>query len=247
MAPGWSRCWERGAWARRASRSRTCRERRRRPSRAISRARGRRWTSRAWSRRCWVCPSRPRMRWTRCSDRTRWRCSSGCTRGRCSRAPRRMAGCGCWRRCAPSSKRSWRRRSAARRTSGTRSTSRAWAWPCANRSKGRTRRRPTPGFRWSLRSSSSPSGALPGGTETAAQFNGPNQHYVALPDVPHGVLHNSPMTTPNKLCGIELLLQFVEAPGAGLDLSCVDQLLPLDLQAQPGYSQHFFGTADLYD
>ncbi len=80
-----------------------------------------------------------------------------------------------------------------------------------------------------------------------AQFNAPNQHYVELPDVPHGVLHNSPMTTPNKLCGIELLLQFVEAPEAGLDLSCVDQLLPLDLQGQPGLSQHFFGTAELYD
>ncbi len=80
-----------------------------------------------------------------------------------------------------------------------------------------------------------------------AQFAAPNQHYIELPDVPHGVLNNSPMTTPNKQCGMELFLQFMADPRAELDLACIDQMLPLDLQGDPGLSQQLFGTADLYD
>lgn len=81
-----------------------------------------------------------------------------------------------------------------------------------------------------------------------SRFTGPNQTFVRLPRTSHTVFESpTSQTAPQGgSCALELLLQFIADPEAGLDTSCTETIPPLDFRVDPGLSGLFLGTEDAW-
>lgn len=78
-------------------------------------------------------------------------------------------------------------------------------------------------------------------------FTAPNQTFVTLPNVSHGVFLGSLVSPGNTTCGIRMLTPFLRDPTAPIDSSCTDDLIVLDFELSPNYARNTFGTDDLWD
>lgn len=81
------------------------------------------------------------------------------------------------------------------------------------------------------------------GQEFAEQFSGPNQHFLEIPDGMHG--WESP-TDEGYGCAINVFFNFIQDP-TGPTLDCMGIVTPLNFGGDPGLSESFFGTLDLYE
>ena len=74
-----------------------------------------------------------------------------------------------------------------------------------------------------------------------------SQGLVLLPRAAHGVVYQSPIAeAPAPACGMTLWQQFLAAPGAPLDTSCRDRILPHDFGGSTDLAGHFFGRPTLW-
>ena len=79
-------------------------------------------------------------------------------------------------------------------------------------------------------------------------FVGPNQHVVIVPYGTHGVFLGSAPTAadPDHTCGAAITRQFLRAPTASLDTSCLAEQAPPRFDTAD-YQSYWFGTPDLYE
>jgi fermentation-respiration switch protein FrsA (DUF1100 family) len=75
--------------------------------------------------------------------------------------------------------------------------------------------------------------------------DGAHQTWAFVPDGAHGVVGSSP-DTRDRDCAAALYLSFVEAPGADLDLSCLEDLWPIDFDGDPELTLLLLGTSDTW-
>ncbi|MEL6179525.1 MAG: alpha/beta fold hydrolase [Myxococcota bacterium] len=78
-------------------------------------------------------------------------------------------------------------------------------------------------------------------------FEGPFQHFVAIPEAAHATLTLQAPTRDGQSCGFAISLGFLADPTQPLDLSCLDQLAPVTFDDPRGYSTAFFGTDNLWE
>lgn len=76
-------------------------------------------------------------------------------------------------------------------------------------------------------------------------FAGPGQHVVIIPYAHHGTFMPD-SATDAYTCGAAITRQFLAAPGADLDLSCLDRQTPPRFDSTE-YQSYWFGTPDLYE
>ncbi|WP_159397230.1 alpha/beta hydrolase family protein [Sorangium cellulosum] len=77
------------------------------------------------------------------------------------------------------------------------------------------------------------------------QLAGPDTTFVTLPRTPHSL--ESPTDLQGGSCFLELTVQFFTDPGATLDTSCTDEILPLVFDVDPSLSAAYLGTQDAWD
>lgn len=82
----------------------------------------------------------------------------------------------------------------------------------------------------------------------ADHFDGPLQHWASFPYSGHNVTFGSPRAGDSEFmdCGIELAVAFMQDPTGDLDLSCVDQTLPLDFSGRD-WAPFLTGTEDFFE
>jgi len=80
----------------------------------------------------------------------------------------------------------------------------------------------------------------------AARFRAPNQRLIILPGAAHGTVVASPVQSSDQDCGLQLTLGFLQAPTQAPDLSCIDDLKPVDFQGEMLVSMALFGTPDTW-
>jgi pimeloyl-ACP methyl ester carboxylesterase len=73
-------------------------------------------------------------------------------------------------------------------------------------------------------------------------YRGTNQHFVQIPYSPHTTLTQSLINGSGDTCGAELARQFLDAPTAPLDMSCLSLVLPLDFSGSADITELIFGT-----
>lgn len=82
-------------------------------------------------------------------------------------------------------------------------------------------------------------------------FTRPNQTWVELPTATHTTLASSPYVNEageRRSCGTRLLMSFIEAPTASLDVSCAQKVVPLDFTLpRTEVNQALFGTNDAWE
>lgn len=83
----------------------------------------------------------------------------------------------------------------------------------------------------------------PSGSREIAQNLGPRARFVEVPDAAHGVAGWDRGTPRN--CGFEIMAQFLQAPDATLDLSCLDAV-PSFLPPDPTWLQAALKDTDLW-
>lgn len=78
---------------------------------------------------------------------------------------------------------------------------------------------------------------------------GGHQHYLVFPNSAHGVINDSWVSEyfETTTCGLTILADFIEDPTMSLDVSCIDETLPVDFAGVPGLAAYIFGTADLWE
>jgi hypothetical protein len=82
----------------------------------------------------------------------------------------------------------------------------------------------------------------------AAQFHGPAQHYLHVPDRAHGVLFDSFVREADApTCGVQLAQSFLAHPNRHLDTRCIADLAPFDLSIAPDFTRSLFGVDDAYE
>ncbi|MBW2457008.1 MAG: alpha/beta fold hydrolase [Deltaproteobacteria bacterium] len=81
-----------------------------------------------------------------------------------------------------------------------------------------------------------------------SHFTAAHQHFVVFAQAPHNVSTATPLSAGwDDHCGQNLFLAFLKDPTATLDLSCVDQVLPIDFGGTTDLSQALLGTADFWE
>lgn len=80
-------------------------------------------------------------------------------------------------------------------------------------------------------------------------FDGPTQTFVAFPTAPHNVTSGTPVSTdPDEIsCGRQLMVDFLKDPQAELDLSCMDDVLPINFEGDAELAELVFGSPHLWD
>ncbi len=81
-----------------------------------------------------------------------------------------------------------------------------------------------------------------------SRFTAPNQYFVVFDQAPHNVSSATPLTSDwDDHCAHNLFLAFMLEPSGALDLSCVDQVLPLDFAGDASLSEAVLGTTYFYE
>lgn len=83
-------------------------------------------------------------------------------------------------------------------------------------------------------------------TRVRDQFSGPNQNWAAFPTGAHDPGDFTPLAGGSH-CAMNLFEEFLDAPNAPLDMSCIDDVLPINFDGDPAYNQYLLGTADTWD
>ena len=79
-------------------------------------------------------------------------------------------------------------------------------------------------------------------------FTGTHQYYFEFPRCAHGLIVQSPVTTPNAPdCFLQMLLDFVDDPTVAPSSACLSDIEPINFQGAHVYSQYLFGTNDLWE
>ncbi len=76
-------------------------------------------------------------------------------------------------------------------------------------------------------------------------FDGPNQHWVEFPHDVHDLVDFTP-TTDGVDCATTLMRDFVDAPSAALDRSCLERLRPVDFDGDPSVIEALFGEKNAW-
>lgn len=76
-------------------------------------------------------------------------------------------------------------------------------------------------------------------------YKGAHQHYIEVPRGSHGILQSAP-TVDGKSCGTKLVLDFVKAPKAAPDTSCLSSLASLSFDGTPELNTLLYGTNDAW-
>jgi len=79
-----------------------------------------------------------------------------------------------------------------------------------------------------------------------ARFTDGHQTFVTIPNAAHATLIQSP-TVGGGQCGMMVTDSFLDNPEGRLDLSCLNDLEPIDFNGVPAYSQFLFGEADMWE
>jgi hypothetical protein len=79
-------------------------------------------------------------------------------------------------------------------------------------------------------------------------FTGPRQAYAVIERAAHGVIVQSPYVIGDlsRTCGLDLMAQFVDDPGGGIDGTCVSRSTPIDF-SDPATAMIVFGTSSIWD
>ncbi len=79
-------------------------------------------------------------------------------------------------------------------------------------------------------------------------FDGLNQHWASFPFATHNVASGSPVDADITAmhCGQQLFVDFLRDPAGELDMSCIDDTLPLDFQGE-SWAPILLGTADYWE
>jgi len=81
-----------------------------------------------------------------------------------------------------------------------------------------------------------------------SRFTGAHQHYVVFDQAPHNVSSATPLSAAwDEHCAQNLFLAFLQDPTGSLDLSCVDQVLPIDFAGTPELAEALLGTTDFWE
>lgn len=80
-------------------------------------------------------------------------------------------------------------------------------------------------------------------------FDNPTQTFVAFPTAPHNVTSGTPVSDdPEQIhCGRQLMVDFLKDPEAPLDLSCMDDVLPINFEGDEELADMIFGKAHLWE
>jgi len=98
-------------------------------------------------------------------------------------------------------------------------------------------------------------GALDGSTPLAQAdilgqtLTGEHQHYLVFPNSAHGVANDSWVSEyfEETTCGLSILADFIEDPTMEIDVSCIDETLPVEFSGVPGLAEYVFGTENLWE
>jgi len=79
-------------------------------------------------------------------------------------------------------------------------------------------------------------------------LTGPYQYFIEVPNASHIVTFNSPVKSIFALdCGMQIMLEFMKDPLEEPDVSCLDNLVPIDFRGNPLMALVLFGTWDLWE
>ena len=79
-------------------------------------------------------------------------------------------------------------------------------------------------------------------------FTGTHHYYYVFPRCAHCVICQSLVQTLGaQNCGVQMLFDFIDDPQAAPDTACLADILPIDFNGDPGYSQWLFGTDDMWE
>lgn len=84
------------------------------------------------------------------------------------------------------------------------------------------------------------------GRALAEQFSAENQHYFEFPYVGHGVVYGSHATSAGSTCGLDILAQFLTAPGEAPDGSCIQNTPAPDFAGNTDLLEDLTGTEQLW-
>lgn len=78
-------------------------------------------------------------------------------------------------------------------------------------------------------------------------LNGAGQTFVTVPNAPHGVIFQSPVTTDGaRPCGWAIMNSFLEDPAAAPDVACLSDLRPVSFETDQ-YTEAVLGVPDLWE
>ncbi len=79
-------------------------------------------------------------------------------------------------------------------------------------------------------------------------LTGTHHYYFEFPRCAHGLLNQSPVTTPDAPhCFLQMLLDFVDDPTVAPDAACLSDIEPIDFDGAHPHSQFLLGTDDLWE
>jgi len=80
------------------------------------------------------------------------------------------------------------------------------------------------------------------------KFNGENQHFIIVPDSNHGVMFKSPVKTDGApTCGAQIVQSYLKNPLEKPDLSCFDDLKPVDFHGDSATIEYYMSTEDMWE